>query len=144
MQSTEENRFHADAGIGNRNLRKEPQKQTQIIMHSTTAPVNSCHSHHFDYSAPVGNNNNNEYLERLTRSGPKRLHVMRSIRCSQLQSAEAKCIHADAGISNKTLRKEQQKQTQIVMRSTSQHIRTTWWSGLIKACENVSCVRGRV
>ena len=26
--------------------------------------------------APINNNNNNEYLERLTSTGPKRLHVL--------------------------------------------------------------------
>ena len=105
MQSTEENCFHANAGISNKNLRKEQQKQTQITMHSTTAPVNSCHNHHFDYSAPGGNEG------------------------YRMQSTEAKCFHANAGICNKNLRKEHQKQTQIVMHSTSQHS-TTWWSGL--------------
>ena len=41
----------------------------------------------------IQNNNNNEYLERLTRTGPKRLHVLYKYIFVKIQCVQHECTH---------------------------------------------------
>ena len=44
---------------------------------------------------PFNNNNNDEYLQRLTRTGPKRLHVLyKYIYIVKIQRIQHECTHA--------------------------------------------------
>ena len=44
----------------------------------------------------ANNNNNNEYLERLTRTGPKCLHVLYKYIFVKIQCIQHECTHTDS------------------------------------------------
>ena len=44
----------------------------------------------------AANNNNNEYLERLTRTGPKCLHVLYKYIFVKIQCIQHECTHTDS------------------------------------------------